>query len=467
MKIHIVQKGDTLWNIAKKYGVNFEELKQMNSQLSNPDMIMPGMKIKVPTAGGSIKKEMQMGSKKEAPIMQHPFTKEKPLPIVEPPITPAPIKEAPIMPAPKEKPKAPYVPKMPQPIIPEIDINNYYTMNMQNVSVEQKPQPAPKPEIQPIIIVEESSESIESPVEMPMQEVPYQPMYPCVYCYPVTPIMPGTGLCYPGGFPVPPMMPFMQAPAPYSVHQPMPQVAGAYEQPILQGMMQDPSQMMMQPGVAGDFDDESSSFMPQMPAFNPETQGMGMGGFAPESPEGYPYMQPGYPGGVPGQMPFGTLQAAPHQPMQPMMSPMMPMQPMSQPSFPAGQVPYGYPAMGMPMAQAPMGFPMESFQQRNDFDESLAMQVAPQQMPVAPPVPGAMNDCGCGGPKMAPMPYEMGAFGPGPVMNPWMFGQGAPVYTPMYGQQMAPPFMTPFSYGPYGPYGQGMPRNPEDEEIGD
>ncbi|WP_029326492.1 SafA/ExsA family spore coat assembly protein [Bacillus sp. m3-13] len=46
MKIHIVQKGDTLWKIAQKYNVNFEELKKSNSQLSNPDMIMPGMKIK-------------------------------------------------------------------------------------------------------------------------------------------------------------------------------------------------------------------------------------------------------------------------------------------------------------------------------------------------------------------------------------------------------------------------------------
>src|SRR3954447_6225719 len=91
VKIHIVQKGDTLWKIAKKYGVNFEELKKMNSQLSNPDMIMPGIKIKVPTTGGSIKKEGAMGTKpesviklgvkKEVPIAEHPFAKEKPVPL--------------------------------------------------------------------------------------------------------------------------------------------------------------------------------------------------------------------------------------------------------------------------------------------------------------------------------------------------------------------------------------------------
>ena len=89
MKIHIVQKGDTLWKIAKKYGVNFEELKKMNSQLSNPDMIMPGMKIKVPTTGGNIKKEApigtpsssgaktNLGGKKEMPITRASVYKRK------------------------------------------------------------------------------------------------------------------------------------------------------------------------------------------------------------------------------------------------------------------------------------------------------------------------------------------------------------------------------------------------------
>ena len=118
VKIHIVQKGDTLWKIAKKYGVNFEELKKMNSQLSNPDMIMPGMKIKVPTSGGTIKKEAPMGTKpgatinlgvkKEMPIAGQPFTKEKPkeMPIKTAPKKEVPIKEVPIKAAPiKEAPK--------------------------------------------------------------------------------------------------------------------------------------------------------------------------------------------------------------------------------------------------------------------------------------------------------------------------------------------------------------------------
>ncbi|MEY8348658.1 SafA/ExsA family spore coat assembly protein, partial [Bacillus cereus] len=62
MKIHIVQKGDTLWKIAKKYGVDFETLKKANTQLSNPDLIMPGMKIKVPSSSVHVKKNKGVGS---------------------------------------------------------------------------------------------------------------------------------------------------------------------------------------------------------------------------------------------------------------------------------------------------------------------------------------------------------------------------------------------------------------------
>ncbi|WP_445490156.1 SafA/ExsA family spore coat assembly protein [Niallia sp. 03133] len=181
MKIHIVQKGDTLWKIAKKYGVSFEELKMLNSQLSNPDMIMPGMKIKVPTTGGNIKKEAPIvGAKKEMPKAEHPFVKEKPktAPIMEyTPKKEVPKKEMPIKEMPKEKP---YTPKMPTPIIPEIDINNYYSMNMTNVDVDieiEKPLPKPKPIVKETVPVQQ---------EVCPPIIPYQPI--CV-----SPMMPGSG----------------------------------------------------------------------------------------------------------------------------------------------------------------------------------------------------------------------------------------------------------------------------------
>lgn len=55
MKIHIVQKGETLWEIANKYGVDFEQLKSINVHIASPDMIMPGMKIKIPTDNKHVK----------------------------------------------------------------------------------------------------------------------------------------------------------------------------------------------------------------------------------------------------------------------------------------------------------------------------------------------------------------------------------------------------------------------------
>ncbi|QSB49941.1 SafA/ExsA family spore coat assembly protein [Parageobacillus toebii] len=144
MKIHIVQKGDTLWKIAQKYGVDFEHLKKMNGHLSNPDMIMPGMKIKVPTAGVPVKKEapkketkINLAPKKEENI-EHPYAHTKPFasvnieaefsePIKEEKVNKAPkavVNEAPKAPI-KEAPKAPIeeAPKAPIEEAPKAPVN--------------------------------------------------------------------------------------------------------------------------------------------------------------------------------------------------------------------------------------------------------------------------------------------------------------------------------------------------------
>jgi spore coat assembly protein SafA len=49
LKIYIVQKGDTASKIAEKHGVSLSALKSLNTQLSDPEKLKPGMKIKVPT----------------------------------------------------------------------------------------------------------------------------------------------------------------------------------------------------------------------------------------------------------------------------------------------------------------------------------------------------------------------------------------------------------------------------------
>ncbi|MFS0654702.1 SafA/ExsA family spore coat assembly protein [Bacillus sp. 179-C3.3 HS] len=120
MKIHIVQKGDSLWKISKKYGVDFQELKKLNSQLSNPDLIMPGMKIKIPSSGVPVKTEHQK-EKQMAKPKEHPYAKEKPKDVVQ-------VQDT----KPKEKPNepVPYVPPVPkieQPVFPQVDVNYYQT----------------------------------------------------------------------------------------------------------------------------------------------------------------------------------------------------------------------------------------------------------------------------------------------------------------------------------------------------
>ena len=248
VKIHIVQKGDTLWKLAKKYGVDFEALKKLNSQLSNPDMIMPGMKLKIPSTGkntapshsntiinvgsqkeapipGAIVKEapiqqtpVQMPTVKEAPIQQAPVqmptVKEAPIqqvPVQMPSVTEAPIQQVPVQqPTVKEAPmhqmpmptsQAP-MPKMapiiqqptipiPTPVVPVMpqitDVNNHYTVNMSQMNVQHS---TPHVASKPIIVKEESSESIEKKMHV---------ITPTVedVCVPITPIMPGPGFCPP------------------------------------------------------------------------------------------------------------------------------------------------------------------------------------------------------------------------------------------------------------------------------
>ncbi|HYK74000.1 MAG TPA: SafA/ExsA family spore coat assembly protein, partial [Pseudoneobacillus sp.] len=398
MKIHIVQKGDTLWKIAKKYGVNFEELKKMNSQLSNPDMIMPGMKIKVPTSGGSVKKEapMNLGAKKEMPKAEAPLVKEQP--IVEAPIAQAPIKEAPVMPikeAPimpvKEAPKVTYTPKIPQPVIPDIDINNYYMLNMANMSVQQ-PQLPPKPTnilpevkevpkaVAPIQEVPKEIPQAVAPIaespELPIQGGFEQPMYP-EYCIPVSPILPGSGL-QPGLYSPQPFVPYQQPVAmPYQPmpYQPMPyQAAPSAVNPAGMPGVSNPSYLA---GM-----EESSSFMPQMPVMNP----MGQNPTAVMGVQSPPYPQ-GQPMGI-APAGFGPVPVGPMADNCVPASPVLPGSGFGNVATPYG-APFGYPQQQpwpirtQPMTQDDQQMPM---QQMPFGGQQLPMQQMPfgggQQMPM-------------------------------------------------------------------------------------
>lgn len=299
MKIHIVQQGDTLWKLAKKYDVDFEQLKAVNNHLSNPDVIMPGMKIKIPTGGVPVKKQ---GIKKEEPIKA-----------AQPKEVPVPKKEA-IVPPPKEEVKIPPPPAPPiqqpievQPIQPPITQQQYlHHMNM-NFNVYkpmpmqpppqapvQMPAPPPKmPEMKELPKVEKlkpmvppappvpPKKELPKPPVKPMKEQPMAapmappPSYPMQQnCYPVTGIMPGCAYppMVPGCHPYPGM-----APTPYGYQGPVGAPLAGYSAtpmagyPQMHGFPQVPQQMPvfpqtqfgMMPPPAPDNDDDVT---PQVPS---------------------------------------------------------------------------------------------------------------------------------------------------------------------------------------------------------
>lgn len=122
MKIHIVQKGDTLWKIAKKYNVEYDALKKLNTHLSDPEKIVQGMKIKIPSESKPVKKAKQeVRTEKTKYPAEHPYkdVSPKPIPVMkeddgkEEPLkekTMKPFEKKPEMPAEHELPQMPPFP---------------------------------------------------------------------------------------------------------------------------------------------------------------------------------------------------------------------------------------------------------------------------------------------------------------------------------------------------------------------
>ncbi|WP_404453664.1 SafA/ExsA family spore coat assembly protein [Oceanobacillus kapialis] len=285
MKIHIVQKGDTLWELSKKYGVDFEELKQMNSQLSSPDMIMPGMKIKIPSSSKAVKQQSM--PKKETVKESYKDISPKPMPVmkedekeIQKPVKP----EMPMM------PQMPSQPIMQMPIL-EQEFQNYTTINFpethhhvqpkkevkkempkEKPKVEAKktypmhtPQPQMKPEVQP-------------QYHMQPQPVPTHMVPMCCHivhpCYPPVPFKVMGQVADWHAMPAHPMGPHGMAPGHMQPMQDDCGCSGPKMHDMVQPSMFDPMQHQMPMG---------QPFQPQMYPQQME----GMGNFAP-TPPAYP-----------------------------------------------------------------------------------------------------------------------------------------------------------------------------------
>lgn len=196
MKIHIVQKGDTLWELSKQYGVDFEALKQANPQLASPDMIMPGMKIKIPSNSKAVKmetipaKETQKKETQEKQT-QHPYQDHtsKPVPVMEE------DDHKKKMIAKPEMPVQPLQPMHAQPIM-EQEFQNYTTINFpqmpqHHVAKEEKPSMEHEKEKMQSMPMPKPKEHVKAETQ-PMQQPPFQTMpypMPQAHAMPQEPMM--------------------------------------------------------------------------------------------------------------------------------------------------------------------------------------------------------------------------------------------------------------------------------------
>ncbi|MBS3679461.1 SafA/ExsA family spore coat assembly protein [Ornithinibacillus massiliensis] len=200
MKIHIVQKGDTMWELSKKYGVDFEALKAANSHISSPDMIMPGMKIRIPTNAKTVKKEAPVKEVKEVKKevkkekqVETPFKdiSPKPLPVIKEDDEKPEMVVKPELPM----PQMPQIPQMTMPLMqaPKIEQEKHTTYNMtfnidessESKESSEKEVHHAKPKQQPI-----SYQPISQPMHQPLQMIPCYPINPCWGMHPVVPIHP-------------------------------------------------------------------------------------------------------------------------------------------------------------------------------------------------------------------------------------------------------------------------------------
>ncbi len=199
LRIHIVQKGDTLWKIAKEYGISFEDLKRLNVHLANPDYIVPGMEIILPE---KINKEPHRDSHKEMPKKETQVHKETPTkespkkevqrpmppppPIVPPPPAPMPMPEPQMIPIPIPMPMQ--MPQQPMWVPQPVEMNWHQQVVMPQVEQTVTPppvqiQPPPTPPPPPVA----------KPKPMPVpQPAPHPPMH----IMPQMPVVPHCSSCH-------------------------------------------------------------------------------------------------------------------------------------------------------------------------------------------------------------------------------------------------------------------------------
>lgn len=201
LRIHIVQKGDTLWKIAKEYGISFEDLKRLNVHLANPDYIVPGMEIILPEKINKephreshkemSKKETQVHKEapKESPKKEVQRPMPPPPPIVPPPPAPMPMPEPQMIPIPIPMPMPMQMPQQPMWVPQPVEMNWHQQVVMPQVEQTVTPppvqiQPAPPPPAPTPPPVAQPKPMPQPAPQPPMHIMPQMPAVPhCSSCH--------------------------------------------------------------------------------------------------------------------------------------------------------------------------------------------------------------------------------------------------------------------------------------------
>ncbi|MET1247494.1 LysM peptidoglycan-binding domain-containing protein [Sporolactobacillus sp. STCC-11] len=90
MKLYVVQKGDTLEEIASKHGMTIDEFRKMNTNLTE-ETLSQGMKVKVAIGKQPLKRAIPVSERSEG----HHQAPAQPAPIQQAPTQQAPVQQAP------------------------------------------------------------------------------------------------------------------------------------------------------------------------------------------------------------------------------------------------------------------------------------------------------------------------------------------------------------------------------------
>ncbi|RXZ84519.1 LysM peptidoglycan-binding domain-containing protein [Paenibacillaceae bacterium] len=187
MHHHVVQQGDTLWKLAKAWGVPFDALLKANQQLKNPNALMVGEVVNIPkTSGGSGQPmpaqpsqpqlapgktpthPVHPGKPNTAPVVEAPKPQPAPQPIPQPTPKPQPIPQPTPKPQPAPQPIPQPAPK-PQPY-PQAESKPHSYPQMQQESSHYPVGPSHSP-------AQSSHYGYAQPVAKPYQEMTGYPVH--------------------------------------------------------------------------------------------------------------------------------------------------------------------------------------------------------------------------------------------------------------------------------------------------